>query len=294
MPYLDNQRKIHYTDSRDPASSAESASKGTIVFIHGLGSSQNYWLPVLPSLSDYRTIIYDAYGAARSPLNGDSELKSARPATLEFAVQDVSAICESLVDKHEKVWVVGHSMGGMVACAFAATHPQRVEGVVAVGPVHPGPEVATVFDGRIKVVEKGMSSVAGPALIRALTVADGMEPLANTIPYAATGSKSTALHHAFIRELLLSQTPAGYIANCKIIATATPPSYGDITVPFLLIEGAEDKSAPRERCQIIWEGVKSDWKERLVLQGVGHWHAIEAGKEVGDFIATSIETFKSQ
>ena len=60
---------------------------------------------------------------------------------------------------------------------------------------------------------------------------EGMEPMANTIPAAATGKKASPIARAFIRELLLAQNPAGYISNCRVIASAKPPNYAKIAVP---------------------------------------------------------------
>lgn len=71
-----------------------------------------------------------------------------------------------------------------------------------------------------------------------------MEPMADSIPTGATGSKSTPTHHAFIRALLLSQTSQGYIGLCRAIATARPVEYAKARCPALIIAGAEDKVVP--------------------------------------------------
>ena len=52
----------------------------------------------------------------------------------------------------ERTIVVGHSMGGMVACTLASQHP--FAGVVLLGPVHPTPQVASIFAKRIETVEQ--------------------------------------------------------------------------------------------------------------------------------------------
>lgn len=111
-----------------------------------------------------------------------------------------------------------------------------------------------------------------------------MEPMANTIPNAATGSKSTALQKAFIRELILGQSPEGYISLCKVISEATAPDYAAIKAPLLIIAGTEDKAAPLEGCKHIIANVSSTLKTLDVLPGVGHWHCIEASDEVGNLI----------
>ncbi len=112
-----------------------------------------------------------------------------------------------------------------------------------------------------------------------------MEAMANTIPYAATGSKATALQKSFVREMLMSQEPEGYIANCQAIETAKPPSYADVHVPILIVAGEEDKSAPLAGCQFIHDSLSSKEKKLEVLKGVGHWHCVEASDEVGKLVA---------
>ena len=76
--------------------------------------------------------------------------------------------------------------------------------------------------------------------------------MANTIPNAAPGAAATPLHRAFIREMLLAQTPEGYIANCKAIENATPPEYAEVKCPVLIVAGEEDKSASVAGCEVIY------------------------------------------
>jgi pimeloyl-ACP methyl ester carboxylesterase len=108
-----------------------------------------------------------------------------------------------------------------------------------------------------------------------------MEPMANTIPFQATGSRATPLQRAFIRELLLAQNPQGYAALCRAIAAAKPSDYAAVNCPFLLIAGQEDKSATLEGCEYIFSHVSDGNKRMEVLANVGHWHCIEAPVEVG-------------
>ena len=114
---------------------------------------------------------------------------------------------------------------------------------------------------------------------------EGMTPMANSIPDAATGSKSTSEQKAFIRALLMAQDPAGYISLCKVIVNAEPPDYAAIQAPFIIIAGEEDKSAPLDGCKEILEGISSTDKKIVVLDGVGHWHCVEAADQVGKIIA---------
>lgn len=115
-----------------------------------------------------------------------------------------------------------------------------------------------------------------------------MEPLALSIPAAATGNRASPLVHAFIRALLLASNPDGYMSHCRAIAEATVPDYRLIKAPLLIIAGEQDKSAPVEGSTYILEQYGSARKEQKFLGGVGHWHVLEApddvAKLVGDFV----------
>jgi pimeloyl-ACP methyl ester carboxylesterase len=58
----------------------------------------------------------------------------------------------------------------------------------------------------------------------------------------------------------------------------------------LIIAGEEDKSAPVEGSTQILKQYGSAKKEQKVLDGVGHWHVLEApddvGKLVGKFVGS--------
>lgn len=77
--------------------------------------------------------------------------------------------------------------------------------------------------------------------------------MADTIPQAATGSKSSSTHKAFIRALLLSQKEAGYNSLCQAIAQAERPAYSDAYCPLLIIAGAQDKTSPVADSEVMLE-----------------------------------------
>lgn len=107
-----------------------------------------------------------------------------------------------------------------------------------------------------------------------------MEPLANAVPGAATGKKSTPLQKAMIRELIIQQEPKGYASHCEVIVNMKGPGFSKIKTPVLILAGEEDQSAPMEGCKAIHENLGSEIKELQILKGVGHWHCIESPEEV--------------
>ncbi|PWY73817.1 alpha/beta hydrolase [Aspergillus sclerotioniger CBS 115572] len=256
MPIISvNNHDIAYTDTY-PNGAPTGAL--TFIFVHGLGSSQNYFYPILPCLKNYRCITMDTYGAARSTYTGDT-------ISIASIAADVVGVLDAL--RVSKAVAVGHSMGGLVVTLLGAQYANRVEAVVAIGPTHPSEGLEKVMTER--------SELASSA---------GMEPLADKIPAGATGSRSSSLVQSFIRELLLRQNPHGYSALCQAIATAPVIDYSAVTAPFLLIAGDEDKSASMEGCEHIYTHVSSERKHMQVLSGVGHWHCLEAPEAVGQAI----------
>ncbi|RMZ76410.1 hypothetical protein DV737_g4857, partial [Chaetothyriales sp. CBS 132003] len=267
MPFATvNNHQLHYTDlaPSTPASPTAAPTPPTLIFVHGLGSSQNYFFPILPYLAAYRRIVFDNYNAGRSQSDGGET-------SIASIGRDVLALLDHLHVVGRAV-VIGYSMGAIVPTYLASTSPERVAAGVLIGPVQPSDAVAQVFAKRIPVVRQ-----------------QGIEAMANTIPDAATGTKATPLHKAFIREMLLAQTTQGYIANCSAIETATPPDYANVSVPVLIIAGEDDKSAPLVGVHTIYQQLGSSDKKVEVLKGVGHWHAVESPHEVGPLIKAFVD-----
>jgi pimeloyl-ACP methyl ester carboxylesterase len=65
-----------------------------------------------------------------------------------------------------------------------------------------------------------------------------------------------------------------------------------VQCPVLVIAGEEDKSAPLEGCQSIFGELSSQEKKLEVLKGVGHWHCVEAGDEVGRLVKDFVGRLK--
>ncbi|KAM3084900.1 hypothetical protein ACMFMG_003345 [Clarireedia jacksonii] len=265
-----NGKSVFYTLTPPSEEKSESrASSITTLLIHGLGSSSCFYHSMLPEISRKSTCV-----AIDTPGSGLSTLGVAQQ-TVSSIVDDAIALLDTL-SVRSKILVIGHSMGGIIASEIATKYPERVRGVVLLGPVNPSPSITEVFDKRIAVVEK-----------------DGLESLADTIPPAATGKGASPLVHAFVRALILSTSVEGYSSLCRVIASAERPKYDRIKVPLLILAGDEDKTAPLEACKEILNayGTTPQQKKLTVLPGLGHWHCIEGPKLVAQHIADFIDEY---
>jgi pimeloyl-ACP methyl ester carboxylesterase len=97
-----------------------------VVFLHSFGGSTAHWNAELGRLRpERRAIAIDLRG------HGESDA----PESDDFAIESLANDIERVVDalELEKFVLVGHSMGGAVATAYAAEHPERVAGLMLIG-----------------------------------------------------------------------------------------------------------------------------------------------------------------
>jgi pimeloyl-ACP methyl ester carboxylesterase len=114
-----------------------------------------------------------------------------------------------------------------------------------------------------------------------------MEPIADTVPVAATSTQASALTQGFVRELILGSDPKAYASHCQAIVGAQESDFVAVQAPVCILAGDEDKSAPLEGCKYILEHVGSSKKELKVIDACGHWHCVEHP----DRVAKEIESF---
>lgn len=97
-----------------------------VVFLHSYAGSKGHWSEQLQHLrATRRALAIDLRGHGESAAPVDNAYSSAALAT------DVAAVVDAL--QIDRFVLVGHSMGGAAAIAYAGAHPQRVAGLVLAG-----------------------------------------------------------------------------------------------------------------------------------------------------------------
>jgi pimeloyl-ACP methyl ester carboxylesterase len=97
-----------------------------VVFLHSFAGDTSHWASQLSHLRHHRrALAIDLRGHGKSAAPRDNAYSVAA-----FA-KDVEAAVDAL--KLKRFVLVGHSLGGAAAMAYAGSHPQRVAGLVLVG-----------------------------------------------------------------------------------------------------------------------------------------------------------------
>lgn len=225
-----------------------------LVFLHGIGGDAESFRPQLDGFAkEYRAIAWDMPGY------GDSA--PIVEMTFPALVDAVSVLFDRL--SLENVHLVGHSLGGMVAQAFALAHPERLRSLTlaattaAFGKRVDGkldPEWRDSFiEQRIGPLDRGASMAElAPKLVQGL-IGDDPDP---------KGLEQAILSMAAVPE-------AGYRAALHCLAGFDQEAaLGDIRTPTLLIAGEKDPVAPPRVMQQMAD-VMPDARFEM-LEGSGH------------------------
>ena len=107
------------------------AGKGDpVVLLHGYAETSHMWRPLFPALVNKHTVIAPdlrGFGKSDAPDGGYTKKQMA---------QDIHALVKSL--GYNKVKIVGHDIGLMVAYAYAAQYPAEVDRIVLMDAFLPG------------------------------------------------------------------------------------------------------------------------------------------------------------
>ncbi|AZA60611.1 alpha/beta fold hydrolase [Chryseobacterium indoltheticum] len=116
--------KMAYMDVKPKKSNGK-----TIMLLHGKNFNGAYWEKTAKDLSDkgFRVIIPDQIGFG----------KSSKPQSYQFSFAQLADNTKAILDelKIDKLIVLGHSMGGMVATRFTLMYPENVEKLILENPI---------------------------------------------------------------------------------------------------------------------------------------------------------------
>ena len=236
----------------------ETGAGPALVLLHGIGSGSAGWLFQLETLKGYRLIAWDAPGY------GESEnLPIEKPKPADYA-QALHEFLDRLLLKD--VMLVASSLGCLMAGAYAAARPERVRGLILLGPAggYAGDEART--EERLRQFDdlgaEGLAEKRAPTV-----VAKDSPPIALEL---SRWTQRRVSRDAYRR--------AVYCLGQGNLALDARKFQKKVLVAC----GTEDRITPEAGCKSIAGAYPRG--EYLSLAGLGHVPHIEAPERVNEII----------
>ena len=207
----------------------------------------------------YAVYAFDLRGHGRSPgprghINEWGEFR-----------QDVKAFLELVHEQEpgQAVFLLGHSLGGLIVLEYVLHHPEGLNGVIASGPIL-APVGVSPF---LHMLSKALSGI-----LPRLRIDLGLD--------------STALSHdesvveSYVNDPLVHRfgTPRLGTEVSRAIEW-TQAHAAEMRVPCLIVHGSADRLAPPEGSHVFYENMTLRDRDRQVYEGFYHEVFNEVGNE---------------
>jgi pimeloyl-ACP methyl ester carboxylesterase len=237
-----------------------------LVLLHGIGSGAASWLQQFEVLGATRQVLaWDAPGYGVS-----TPVAPASPNASDYA----AVLCNWLdALRIERCMLVGHSLGAIIAGAFAAANPRRVAGLLLISPAAGYGAAAPDVREPKRDQRLAMLAELGPAGL-------AEKRSANMLSQHADDTT-----RAWVRWNMARIVPQGYAQATHLLANADLAAdlsqfHGRINVAV----GAEDAITPPSACERLAQAARTPLQ---VVPRAGHAGYIEAA----DTYTAIIDTF---
>ena len=246
-----------------------------LVLLHGIGSNASAWDPVIAHLPDDRRIIaWNAPG-----YGGSKQLAPEWPVAADYA-----GALETFLDDLEidRVLLVGHSLGALMAASFAADHPGRVAALILASPA------------------SGQGAIPGGAL--PAPAAARIDDLARLGADAFAAARAANLIHepernpeavASVRRQMEALELQGYRKAVRMLASGRlADDARRLDVPAFVVLGAADTVTPPAGIRAIFDAIPEAVRRSCAeVPEAGHALASQApqafAEAIGQMIAAS-------
>lgn len=233
-----------------------------VAFVNALGATVEMWREQIEMLSTrYRCLAYDARGHGRSGFN---------PAPMSIAsyAGDLAALLDAL--EIERAGIVGASIGGMTAQAFASNHPRRVDRLLLVATTPKMPEAGVWTARAAEVREVGLEELAR----KTMTPRWFSDVFAVQQPARVEET----------RRLFTEVQPESYALACEAMAEMDlRQTIAGIAAPTLVMAGADDPATPPSMAESIRAGIGGS--TLIVLPNAAHMFVIERSRAASAWIS---------
>jgi pimeloyl-ACP methyl ester carboxylesterase len=230
----------------------------TVLFIHGAGGGRFVW-------SDQKGFFEKQSNPIIIELPGHGESGSEGEQEIEKYAEHVHSFVKGL--SLQRIFLVGHSMGGAIVQTLALTHPEVIKGIVLVG-----------TGARLKVLHWILNEISGKF----------EETVPKIVRFAYSRKTPSELIERGIKEMMRCRPEVLYgdFLACDLFDMMNEVE--KIALPTLILCGDEDQLTPVKYSQFLHSRIKGSKLE--VLPNAGHMVMMESPQAFNEKIKEFIRS----
>jgi pimeloyl-ACP methyl ester carboxylesterase len=243
---------------REKISFSDTGKGRAVVLLHGFLGSYKIWDATITNLSrSYRVIAIDLPGHGATPCLGYAH-------SMDLMAKTVKAVMDSL--KLKKYVIIGHSMGGYAALAFADLFPDQLKGMCLYNSTAYADSVEKKKD-RLRAIDlvKASKTLYTKQTIRNLFASKNLKYLEEEVAFASTVAKQTSRQGIVAALYGMRDRPGRDMI------------LGLVEYPIMMVIGEQDNVLPvntlLEQSQLIKN------KTMLYLEHDGHFGFLESPRQ---------------
>jgi len=238
------------------------SSKAVLLLIHGLGGHSERW----QSLSDF--FLQQNISSYAIELKGFGETEGMRGHIDSFNtyMEDVRAILRIISEEHagKKVFLIGESMGGLIAFLLARKEPDLFNGLICLSPAFKS-KLRFKFLDYIGII---LSAIFNPQ--RQFNMPFDPSMCTRDIEYQKKMEQD-------IREHCLAT--AGLLMNIAVAQLIAGFSANRIAMPVLFLLAGHDEIVNNKTTRNVFNRLRSDDKRLIEYTEMAHGISVELDKE---------------
>ncbi len=250
------------------------SAKGIVIIVHGFAEHLARYEHITKRLND------QGYGVYRFDNRGHGKTKGERGHIEKFEdfLYDLDTIVEMVKREAPSlpVYMLGHSMGGLIAAAYGIKYKDKLKGQIFSG-------AATATSSQVKGI-KGQLFAAINKLVPKLRIKN---------PITSTLCKDQNVVEKYLKDPLnLKKATLNLYVEFLISGVEwLNANIEQYAYPCLILHGGEDKIVPKEASESFYKRICSEDKTIIILDGLYHEIMNEVTRdEVIDHICTWLDS----
>ena len=232
-----------------------------IVLLHGFPFNANLWRAQIAALQKTHFVIApDLRGMGKSDVTSG-------PYLMEALAGDLAAMMDEL--RIESATIVGHSLGGYVALAFARMFTERVNRLALV---------------TSRVYADAPETLQNREILATRVQSEGIAPLWESYGNSLFAKATEPAVRGFAREMAFDTNPLGAAAMMRGMALRVDSSdlLPELRMPVLIVAGAHDTIAPVPEARAVVDALED--ADLAVFEQSAHLPMLEEPERCGELL----------